>query len=65
MLTLTKEEMTKVTGGYVFSCEEKKRGLMNLKVCDDFGNKIKTHKGLTAAEAADTMARYAADSTVV
>ena len=57
--------MINITGGYIFSCEEKKRGLMNLKVCDDFGHKIKTHKGLTAAEAADTMARYTADSTVV
>ena len=58
MITLSKKEMTKVTGGYVFSCEEKKRGLMNMKICDDFGHKLKTMKGITADEAADIMINY-------
>ena len=58
MITLTKKEMTNITGGYIFSCEEKKRGLMNMKICDDFGKKLKTMKGITADEAADIMVNY-------
>ena len=55
---LNEHEKNNTKGGYSFSCEEKKRNLMNLSVFTDAGVLIDTIKGVTAAGANAIMATY-------
>lgn len=41
---LTKQESENIKGGYVFTCEEKKRNVMTIVAFDDQGNKIQDYK---------------------
>ena len=58
-LTLLNEhEKNNIKGGYLFSCEEKKRNLMKLFVYSDAGVLIDTINGITATEAGNIMINY-------
>ena len=55
---LNETEKTNIKGGYLFSCEEKKRNLMNISVFSDEGVLIETIKGVTATNASSVMTTY-------
>jgi hypothetical protein len=41
---LTKQDAENIKGGYLFSCEEKKRNVMSITVYSDLGTLIDTYK---------------------
>jgi hypothetical protein len=44
---LTKQEAANIKGGYIFTCEEKKRNLMTITVYSDAGSLLNTYKVAT------------------
>jgi hypothetical protein len=54
---LTKQESENIKGGYVFTCEEKKRNVMNIIVYSDAGALVNTYK-VPTADATTFMTTY-------
>lgn len=55
---LNEHEKNNTKGGYSFSCEEKKRGLMRMTICDDAGIVMLKLNGITARVAGIVMETY-------
>jgi hypothetical protein len=54
---LTKQDAENIKGGYLFTCEEKKRNVMSISVYTESGTLLDTYKVATT-EATSFMATY-------
>jgi hypothetical protein len=55
---LTKQELVNLKGGYLFTCEEKKRNVTTITVYTDFGTLFNSYKVATT-EVSSFIATYA------
>ena len=55
---LNEHEKNNTKGGYSFSCEEKKRGLMRMTIFDDAGTLLQKINGINARTAGIVMETY-------